>query len=422
MKIYKITFLALSLFLMFIAFEKFPKYLDQEKYVKIFFISFVLCLSLISIFVNTKFRKNINILFFYFLVIIYSLNLLLSVNYYFNSTEYQKKRIHKKLNIDFDYRDPLTFIKDSKNQNILPLVTPLELMKKNSDILILSGVPNATYIQCNEFGKWKKIFTDSFGFNNSSVDTKYDILLVGDSFAFGVCVEEKHEVHNLLNKKELSTYNAAFSGNGPLTTLATITEINKVLDFDQIVWLFFRNDFYDLVAESNISLLNKYLRDDFDGFSYFSNLEKKSNYQKNYIKNNASNNEGFNYWESFLQLKFISDYINRISNKQKIEEYNNEIFSDIFKVFSLKFKNKKKNIIYLPNQSCFKDKYEICNKEFLFLKKITSRYNLKIHNFKDSINSNSFKEYFAYGIERNHYSIKGYENLANYIYTIINKD
>ena len=57
-------------------------------------------------------------------------------------------------------------------------------------------------------------------------------------------MEEKHEVHNLLNKKELSTYNAAFSGNGPLTTLATITEINKVLDFDQIVWLFFRNDFW----------------------------------------------------------------------------------------------------------------------------------------------------------------------------------
>ena len=284
MKIYKIFFFCLAMFLIFIIFEKFPKYLDQEKYVKIFFISFVLCLSLISIFVNTKFRKNINILFFYFLIIIYSLNLLLSVNYYFNSTEYQKKRVHKKLNIDFDYRDPLTFIKDSKNQNILPLVTPIELMKKNENMLILSGVPNATYIQCNEFGKWKKIFTDSFGFNNSSVDTKYDILLVGDSFAFGVCVEEKHEVHNLLNKKELSTYNAAFSGHGPLTTLATITEINKVLDFDQIVWLFFRNDFYDLVAESNISLLNKYLRDDFDGFSYFSNLEKKSNYQKIILK------------------------------------------------------------------------------------------------------------------------------------------
>ena len=419
MKIYKLFFLCLSLLLIFIIYEKFPKYINQEKYIKIFFISIFLFFTFLSSFINKKFRKNINIFFIYFVIITYSLNLLLSLNYYYNSSKYEKKKIHKELKIDFDYRDPLTYIKDNKNQNILPLVTPIELMKKNENMLILSGIPNGTYIQCNEFGEWKKIITDNLGFNNSSVDSKYNVLLAGDSFAFGVCVEKKNETHNILTRKGLKSYSAAFSGNGPLLTLATITEINNIIEFDQIVWLFFRNDFYDLEWETNNLLLTEYLKDDFNGYSYFNNLEKKSNYQKNYIKNNISSNDGFSYWESFIQLKFINDYINRIIKNKETKHYDNKIIDNIFKIFSSKFKNKKKTIIYLPNQSCFKKQVEICDKEFLYLKKIASKNNIKIHNFKNSINSNSFEEFFALGIDRNHYSIKGYESLSNYIYNIL---
>jgi len=222
-----------------------------------------------------------------------------------------------------------------------------------------------------------------------------------------------------LTKKGLKSYSAAFSGNGPLLTLATIIEINNIIEFDQIVWLFFRNDFYDLEWEAKNLLLTEYLKDDFNGYSYFDNLENKTNYQKNYIKNNISNNDGFSYWESFIQLKFINDYINRIFKNKETKHYDNKIIDNILKIFSSKFKNKKKTIIYLPNQSCFKKQVEICDKEFLYLKKIASKNNIEIHNFKNSINSNSFKEYFALGIDRNHYSIKGYESLSNYIYNIL---
>ena len=173
MKIYKFFFLCLSLLLIFIIYEKFPKYINQEKFIKFFFISIFLFFALLSSFINKKYRKNINIFFIYFVIITYSLNLLLSLNYYYNSTEYEKKKVHKELKIDFDYRDPLTYIKDYKN---------------HENMLILSGIPNAKYIQCNEFGEWKKIITDNLGFNNSSIDSKYNVLLTGDSFAFGVCV------------------------------------------------------------------------------------------------------------------------------------------------------------------------------------------------------------------------------------------
>ena len=75
MKVSRIFFLILSVLLTFIIYEKFPKYLDQEKYVKIFFLSVFLCFSILSTFIKKKFIKKINIFFIYFIVIIYSLNL-----------------------------------------------------------------------------------------------------------------------------------------------------------------------------------------------------------------------------------------------------------------------------------------------------------------------------------------------------------
>lgn len=422
MKVNRIFFLILSVLLTFIIYEKFPKYLDQEKYVKILFLSVFLCFSILSTFIKKKFIKKINFFLIYFVIISYSLNLLLSAHYYFNSTEYKKEKRYKELDINFDYRDPLTFIKDSGDLKILPLITPSELMKKNEDILFLSGVTNSQYIQCNEFGNWKKITTDNFGFNNSSIKSKYKILLIGDSFAHGVCVEKKNETHSLLIKKGLSTYNAGYTGNGPLLTLATAIEINKVLEVDKIVWLFFRNDFYDIKWESNNYLLKKYLNKDFNGFSYFDNLEKKNNYQKNYIKNNYSKTFGFNYRESFIQLKFLNDYINRALKKNKLENYDEKIIDNIFNIYSSKLRDKKKIIIYLPDQACFLEQQQNCKKEFSLLKKIASKNNLEMYNYTNVISSELFKEYFALGLNRNHYSNKGYKDLSDYIFNILKND
>jgi len=422
MKINRIFFLILSFLIIFIIYEKFPKYLDQEKYVKIFVLSVFLSLSILATFIKKKFIKKINVIFIYFIIITYSLNALLSTHHYFISTEYEKKKRYKELGINFDYRDPLTFIKDSGDKKILPLVTPSELMKKDKDILFLSGVTNTQYIQCNEFGEWKKIITDNFGFNNNSIKSRYKILLIGDSFAHGICVEKKNETHNLLTEKGLSTYNAGYTGNGPLLTLATAIEINKVLEVDKIIWLFFRNDFYDIKWESKNSLLKKYLNKNFDGFSYFDNLEKKNDYQRNYIKNNFSKTIGFSYRESFIQLKFLNDYIKRIFKKKRIENYDEKIIHKVLSIFSLKLKDKKKIIIYLPDQSCFLEQQQNCKEEFNLLEKIASKNNLEIHNFKNSINSELFRDYFALGINRNHYSNKGYKDLSDYIFKILQND
>ena len=187
------------------------------------------------------------------------------------------------------------------------------------------------------------------------------------------------------------------------------------------MWLFFRNDFYDVKWESKNLLLSKYLENDFEGFNYFNDFDIKSKYQENYIKRNFSKNLGFNYWESFIQLKFINDYLNKTINKKK-ETIDKEIFNAIFKTLNLKFLNKKKILIYLPNQSCYKIKIKKCDKEFNFLFNLGDKNNIKVYDFRKKINSKIFKNYFALGLERNHYSILGYVELSNYILEKLQKD
>ena len=421
MKIKKIILSLLSIILLLILYKKFPKYVDQDKYIKIFFISITFVFIFASIFLKKKFQEKNNIIFIYFLIIIYSLNLLLSIHYHYTSIDYKKKKRYQELKIDFDFRDSLNYIKDSKDKNLLPLITPREIMKKNNKILILSGIPNSQYLQCNEFGNWKKIASDKYGFNNKSAETNYNILLAGDSFAHGVCVDQNYEIHNLLAKKGSKSYSIGYNANGPLLTLGSIIEISEVIKFDKIVWLFFRNDFYDIKWESKNLLLSKYLENDFEGYNYFNDFDIKSNYQKNYIKSNFSKNLGFNYWESFIQLKFINDYLNKVINKKK-ETIDKEIFNKIFKTLDLKFLNKKKILIYLPNQSCYKKKYNKCDKEFNFLYNLGDKNNIKVYDFRKKINSIIFKNYFALGLERNHYSKLGYVELSNYILEKLEKD
>ena len=150
--------------------------------------------------------------------------------------------------------------------------------------------------------------------------------------------------------------------------------------------------------------------------------KKKNNYQKNYIENNYSKTLGFNYKESFIQLKFLNDYVKRALKKDKMENYDEKIIDKVFTVFSSKLRDKKKIIIYLPDQACFLEQQHNCKKEFSLLKKIASKNNLEMHNYTNAINSKLFKEYFALGINRNHYSNKGYLDLSDYIFNILKND
>ena len=79
--------------------------------------------------------------------------------------------------------------------------------------------------------------------------------------------------------------------------------------------------FMILNGSLKITFLKKYLDKNFNGFSYFDNLEeKKIIIKKNILKDNYSKTLGFNYKESFIQLKFLNDYVKRVLKKNIIEK------------------------------------------------------------------------------------------------------
>ena len=74
--------------------------------------------------------------------------------------------------------------------------------------------------------------TDRYGFNNN--DKVYDksnkVVLVGDSFTHGACVNEGDDIAGLLRKKGINAINMEMGGNSELSKLATLKSMELKLD------------------------------------------------------------------------------------------------------------------------------------------------------------------------------------------------
>ena len=414
MKFKKIFFFVFFVSICFVLVLKIEKYLYQDKLVKIFVLSFLAFFFISCFFLYEKYSRYLKIFFFNFIIIIYSLNFLFGFYFLNYSIDNRQKQELEKLGINYDSRTQLEYIKDYSGK-LFPMITPREVMQKEN-FLVLSNISNSRYVQCNEYGHWKLIFTDEYGFNNSNLKKGYKILLSGDSFAHGFCVDETREIHKILSSKGIDTYSVGIAGNGPLISLASMIEINKKINFDEIYWLIYRNDFFDLNWEVENKYLKKYLDSSFYGFNYFDNLELKNYYQENFISENKNQKKNFSYKESFFELKFLNDAIKKIFIEKNETELNDKYIKQILKVFSIKFSKIKKTIVYLPSYNCFENEILLCEMEYNLLNKISDNLNIKTINFKNYIDDKNFRKIFALELNGLHYSDLGNSKLANIIY------
>lgn len=115
----------------------------------------------------------------------------------------------------------------------------------------LSTRSRAVMLGCNEgdqrdFPIWH---TDRYGFNND--DTVYAssarILIVGDSFAWGSCVQQSENVAAVLRRAGYPTSSVGVGGYGPIFELATLKEYGERFKPKIVLWLYFDgNDISDL--------------------------------------------------------------------------------------------------------------------------------------------------------------------------------
>ena len=428
----KSNFIQILLFFLFllvsiILFKKFNKYYLQNDFTKIFLL-IILQISFFTGSINQKLAKLNSILFIYLVIILYSVNSLLVIFEYKNTQKNNVTKILEKIKKNSDTRTLLEVVVDEqkKGKEIYPYVVPREFLKKKQiKKLPLAPLPNTRYVSCNEFGSWKKIKTDKLGFNNKVFLRSFDILLMGDSFAEGSCVDQVNEPANIFKKNfDKTAYNIGVSGNGPLLSLALAHEIKDILDFKYLIWFIYDNDFYDVKLELKSSFLVKYINKDFKGNDYFSNTDEINFFQKKYIKENIEKFKiGYSLKENLLELKPLIYKINVLIAKIKFKSNDNKIQNILKKIFHklyFLYPEKRIFIVYLPETSCFQNRINECKQRFLDLK--NSSKNLVFLNFYEHIKKKkiNYKKMYAFGQNKSHFSPEGYMTLIRFINKEVN--
>ena len=314
------------------------------------------------------------------------------------------------------------------------------LSKKNLEILPLSGFENTWILLCLDEKVPIYFKSDENGFNNQ-YNNNGEILLIGDSFVQGMCVQNNSNLSSQLKKINIKNQSIGVGGNGPLFTLATLKEYGNFYNHNHLIYVITPdNDFVDLSREINNETLMKYLeRKDFT-----QNLIKKKKIKKKVIDNFFDNKirihrEFLRYYHldlhnirSFiknLKYKEINNNLDEIYHYLIDEKIDNTFLDIIDEIISIEEKSGNTvSIVFniIDPNVLFKDgtvNYSLKNK---FFNKIDL---IKNHLNKKNVNYFDYNEYIYnnYNIENvdeishynnrtwDHYSANGYEVLANKI-------
>ena len=364
----------------------------------------------------------LNLILLYFFL--YILELFINFN---NNKIFQKTRLYY-LN------------KDSKklDEKIYLNFGAYKLIDKTVDILPLSGYENAKILLCLDENNNPVYFnSDINGFNNNESDKK-NILLIGDSYVQGMCVNNKNNLNEQFKKFNLNTSSLGVGGNGPLLEFATFKEYKLDFNLKSIV-LFITpdNDFYDLSNEKNNKILKNYLNDNnfkqnlsteqnrkrkieiLDGYFgnktnrlwndfftvYHFNLKQVGNLIEDLFKNNLSSDEYL-----YLQSQEIDELFIKILDRF-VEETKKDNIN-----FYIVFNSVTPDILY-PKTLDQKKLNKLVNNKVILIKSHLKKQNVNFFDFNNYLITNysekNISEIFKNINNRwDHYTNKGFSILT----------
>lgn len=409
---------------------------------------FLVIVTAALFFVRTETRAYMALSHFFIFVNLFLVNALLEIPFFadYNSAKITALRSGYK----WDTRTKYQVWEDYRKEghiNIFPFVNfstharekaffakkfSLDFERK---IFPLSGASHAKTILCNESGRWMSYVSDRYGFNNSDrvyENTRDSIIIVGDSFAQGDCVDPGDDVAGNLRRRGYAAITLGAGGNGPLAELATLREYAPYLTPKIILWMYFEgNDFLDLPAEYDYPPLKKYL----DSMDYTQNLAQKQDAIDkfyNLIREDFSRQSGWrNFWNR--EIKGLSWRIILLHNVRKrlgllhnsicvragVGTFNkNEIiFKAVMKAALVEAEklNSKLYFVYLPAfESFFNDKYPLAQGSQK-VRKVISELNIPLIDFFDCLkDTGDPTSHFPFR-ENGHYNPAGYDLLADII-------
>ena len=259
--------------------------------------------------------KTINKKFLFLLKIIFVNIFVIYLILYFSEIYFQI--INQSL---FKQTQYYKFKKISEKKELISMVRPTHLKDIHSNKIIpVSGVSNANTLLCYDDGMPVVYKSDSNGFDNETEKKNVDVILIGDSYAAGYCVNKESRFNLQFKKKGIDIINFGMTGNGPLLEYASLVEYEELFNFDTIVWLFTPdNDYENFERELKNPILKKYLDINFKQNLKNFNKEKDKLYYDYFKKKDRPFREFSRKYH--LDLNFLRKKIQNINLKKNIEQ------------------------------------------------------------------------------------------------------
>lgn len=174
----------------------------------------------------------------------------------------------------FDRRTVKQVVADLRAQGIAAYPrAPIQFLLRHPEaiegLLPVGGISRVTTALCNESGQYVTYKADRYGFNNddAAYEAKEGItsLVVGDSFAQGICVPQEENTAGLLRARGINAVTVGNLGNGPLLELASLVEYGRKWQPSTVFWLYYPNDLEDLAQERMDPFLRRYLKGESQG-------------------------------------------------------------------------------------------------------------------------------------------------------------
>ena len=195
-----------------------------------------------------------------------------------------------------------------------------------------------------------KQYRDGGDLDVPNLDKPLDLILIGDSYAEGACVDEPYDIASNLGKNS-NVLNLGRGGSGPLFQFGLINELFRLTDLKEItlkdgfdlVWIIFTGNDLKNLAEERQTKLSSYL-----------NYDK---YQQDYFKNLIHNKKLKSAMNSFHDLMLVKPIFKSHGNGETVtpgsisEQTALEDFSEIFYQLNklVKSKGGKLNVVVLEN-------------------------------------------------------------------------
>ena len=269
--------------------------------------------------------------------------------------------------------------------------------------------PNSTVVYCNEGSGLTEFTTNKLGFRstpNQNLDKPLDLILIGDSYTEGACVNSPHDIASNLGK-DFNLLNLGRGGSGPLFQLGLLKEFMRLVDSREVllkeefnvVWIVFTgNDLLNL-AEERQTVLSSYLNEGDFSQNYFYNLTDNNeltssmrSFHDSVLAMPNANNKDHGYGETVIPESFSEQ--TSLRDFAKIAHQFNQL---------VKSKGGKLNLVILENHPSYNKLIMKSTQEMLINECSRLKVNCLQFNLSDTTNKNS---------KRNHLTESEYYKLS----------